>query len=125
MLIVALVVRGLGPAPMPSQSAVTGPSASPSATSPTAPSASPSAAASSSPTCADDLTVAVALGDTDGNAAPYGLAVADARSEPSAAEFNLTGSMTVGRIGPTVNALKTATVLVTGGMTVPGNGASA
>jgi len=129
LLIVALVVRGLGPAPVPSQSAVTGPSASMSAL----PDASSSESATPEPTLTA-VPSATPFGESPSPALTPSLTPSSQPTPsptplpvvtPLRSTGNLVGlaAMTPYLTGPAVN-LNDATVLVAGGMATQSNGVS-
>jgi hypothetical protein len=125
LLVVALVVRGLGPGPVPSQSAVTGPSASMSALPDASPSESPTP--EPTPTAIPNPT---GIGESP---SPSPAPTPSSQPTPSATPIpvvtplrstgNLVGlgAMTPSLTGPAVN-LNDATVLVAGGMATQSNG---
>ena len=125
LLVVALVVRGLGPGPVPSQSAVTGPSASVSAL--------PDASQSESPT-PEPTPTAVPLPTPIGES-PSPALTSSTRPTPTETPIPVVtplrstgnllglGAMTPYLTGPAVN-LNDATVLVAGGLTPQSGGVS-
>jgi hypothetical protein len=122
LLVVALVVRGIGPAPTPST--VTGPSASASASG--SPEASPSASSTPGPS-PRAVPSATAIGESP-SPVPTPSPVATESPAPTAAptlhaDGNLLrlGAMAPNLSGPAVN-LNNATVLVAGGMATQSNG---
>lgn len=124
LLIMALVVHGLGPAPVASQSAGTGPSASPSATTAESTSATPVPTSISPPTV-------LPTESPSPSPSPSISPSPSAAPSPSPAQtpFRSTGSLlSVGAMtpylsGPAVN-LNDSTILVAGGMTTQANGVS-
>ena len=127
LLVIALVVRGLGPGPVPSQSAVTGPSASMSVL--------PDASASESPT--PEVTPTPIPNPTGIGESPSPTPIQSPSPSPRPTEppvpvvtplrsnGNLVGlgAMTPYLTGPAVN-LNNATVLIAGGLTTQSNGVS-
>jgi hypothetical protein len=104
VVIAALVFRNMGPSPSASPSAVTGPSTSASAGATESPSPSPTTSPISVPSATPAATPATPP-------TPSTLLT----PIPSAVAFTLTGSMTIGRDGPTATVLKDGRVLVVGG----------
>ena len=119
LLIAALVVRGLGPPPVPSQSAVTGPStlpsASPSATYTESPSATPVPTPISPPTVMPTESPVVT---SSPSLTPTPIPAPTAHAGGSLLRV---GAMTPYLTGPAIN-LNDGTVLVAGGMTTQSNG---
>ena len=125
LLVIALVVRAIGPGPVPSQSAVTGPSASLSTL--------PDASASESPTPEPTPTAIpnpTGIGETwppSPSASPTAIPTPTETPVPVVTPLRSTGNlvslgaMTPYLTGPAVN-LNDATVLVVGGLTTQSNG---
>ena len=128
LLVIALVVRGLGPGPLPSQSAVTGPSASASVSPGASPSQSPTAeptrtvqptpTAVPNPTSMGESSAPSPIATPGPSALPTPAPTPTARSTGTLLRL---GAMTPFLSGPAVN-LNDATVLVEGGMVTQSNG---
>jgi hypothetical protein len=122
VLVVALVVRGLGPGPVPlaSQSAVTGPSAAASA----AVSALPDASQSESPTPQATPTAIpnpTGVGESPSPSPGLSPTPVPAPTAHSAGSLLRLGAMTPDLTGPAIN-LNDSTVLIAGGMATQSNG---
>jgi hypothetical protein len=122
LLVVALVVRDLGPGPVPSQSPLTGPSESPTATSTTSPSATATEAQSLGPTPTEAPSETPAP-----TPAPTPTHTPAPTPVPTlvhtVGQLVHVGAMVPDLTGPSVN-LNDATVLVVGGTTTNAGGVS-